>query len=86
MIASDIIMLMIAACVVLVIITLFADPLKTLIRVAIGSVVGVVGMVAANTLLAPFGVFVGVNLITALIVGVLGIPGFIMLYITSLML
>ena len=82
--SSDIIMLMIAVCVVLVIVMLFSNPLKALARVAVSGAAGAMGMLAVNTMLAPFGVSVGINLITVLIVGILGIPGFIMLYVTSL--
>ena len=41
---------------------------------------------ACNMLLAPMGVIVGVNFLTVLIVGVLGIPGFLLLYLTQWML
>ena len=83
--SSDIIMLMIGVCVVLIIYLLFTNPIKTLARIALGSAAGTVGMVAVNSFLAPLGVFVGINPLTVLIVGVLGLPGFATLYITSLL-
>ena len=83
--SSDIIMLMIGACVILIIYLLFTNPIKTLVRIVIGCAVGAVGMLAANSFLAPLGVFVGINPVTVLIVGVLGLPGFVMLYIASLL-
>ncbi|MCL2853425.1 MAG: pro-sigmaK processing inhibitor BofA family protein [Defluviitaleaceae bacterium] len=81
--SSDIIMLMIGVCVVLIIYLLFSNPLKMLVRVALGGAAGVVGMLAMNTFLAPLGVFVGINPVTVLLVGILGLPGFAMLYIAS---
>jgi len=81
--SSDIITVMLVVCVALVALMLFSNPLKSLARVAVHGAVGALGMLTANTLLAPFGVFVGLNLATLLIVGVLGIPGFFMLYVTS---
>jgi len=83
--SSDIIMLMIAACVALVILMLFSSPIKAFARIALNSALGIIGILAANVFLTPFGMFVGVNILTVMAVGLLGFPGFIMLYITSLM-
>ena len=46
---------------------------------------GIVGIVACNMLLSPMGVAVGVNVLTVFIVGVLGVPGFFLLYLTQWM-
>jgi hypothetical protein len=39
-----------------------------------------------NFILAPLSLSVGVNVVTVLVVGILGIPGFICLYICQLIL
>jgi len=81
----DITLLMIIACTALIVFMLLSSPLSALARIALGSAIGTVGMLAANVFLAPFGLFVGINIITVLIVGVLGLPGFVTMYIASMM-
>jgi len=83
--SSDIIMMMIAACVALVILMLFSSPMRAFARVALNGTLGTIGILAANVFLAPLGLFVGVNILTVLAVGLLGLPGFVMLYVASLM-
>lgn len=41
---------------------------------------GLAGIFAADVLLSPLGLCVGLNLFTGLITAVLGTPGFVMLY------
>lgn len=55
-------------------------PLKALILIIIRSVIGAFAIFAADFLLSPIGLAVGINGFTALITGLLGIPGFVMLY------
>ncbi len=55
-------------------------PLKTLILLIIRSVIGAFAIFATDFLLSPIGLAVGINGFTALITGLLGIPGFVMLY------
>ena len=47
--------------------------------------IGVGGILGANFILAGMGISVGVNAITALVVGLLGVPGFLLLYATQLL-
>ena len=44
---------------------------------------GFAGIFAANFLLSPVGVCVGLNIFTVLFTAVLGVPGFLMLYALS---
>ena len=44
-----------------------------------------IGEKPCNMLLAPMGLAIGVNLLTVFIIGVLGIPGFLLLYLTQWM-
>ena len=56
-----------------------------LLKVGRNMILGAGGMLAANAALATLGLAVGVNVITMLVVGVLGVPGFMMLYLASVM-
>jgi len=69
----------------LVAILFFNRQMKSLFKIARSGVLGGLGILAANALLAPMGVSVGLNLLTLLIVGVLGIPGFFLLFLTQWM-
>ena len=70
----------------LVAILFFNRQIKAAFMFARNALLGVAGMLAFNMLLAPAGLMVGVNLMTVFIVGVLGIPGFLLLYISQWML
>ena len=69
----------------LVAILFFSRQIKVIFNVARSAAVGVLGILACNMLLAPMGLAVGVNLMTVFIVGVLGVPGFLLLYLTQWM-
>jgi inhibitor of the pro-sigma K processing machinery len=60
---------------------LYTRQFKWLIGVIRNAVLGVIGILALNTVLAPAGIAVGVNALTAFIVGVLGLPGLLLLYV-----
>ncbi|MCL2570824.1 MAG: pro-sigmaK processing inhibitor BofA family protein [Defluviitaleaceae bacterium] len=55
-----------------------------LIRVARNMALGVGGMLIFNLMLSGFGLTVGINVITTLVVGLLGAPGFLLLYGTQM--
>lgn len=82
--SSQVIGWMIIACLLFVVFIIFSKPLKKLAKVCINSVIGVSALFITNFLLSPFGISVGINIYTALITGILGIPGFIGLYIVSI--
>ena len=64
---------------------LYTRQFGWLIRVVRNMALGVVGMLVFNLLLSGFELSVGINAVTALIVGLLGAPGFMMLYAAQLM-
>jgi len=64
---------------------LYTRQFGWLIKVVRNMALGVAGMLAFNLMLSGFGLSVGVNAVTALIVGLLGAPGFMMLYAAQLM-
>ncbi|MBR0276848.1 MAG: pro-sigmaK processing inhibitor BofA family protein [Clostridia bacterium] len=57
----------------------FAKPVRALLKVAVNSAIGGICIIAFNFVSQLFGIFIGVNALTAVTVGILGIPGFIML-------
>ncbi len=84
--SSQVIVWMIICCIIFLVLLLFARPLRFVARTATGALIGAVCMAIMNTALTPFGVSVGINLITALIVGFLGAPGFLTLYVAAFIL
>jgi len=69
----------------LVAILFFNRQIKATFNIVRNAVLGIAGILACNMLLAPVGVAVGVNMLTVFIVGVLGIPGFLLLYLNQWM-
>ncbi|MCL2500213.1 MAG: pro-sigmaK processing inhibitor BofA family protein [Defluviitaleaceae bacterium] len=72
-------------CLCFVAFLLITRQFKWLLRVGRNMILGAAGIFSANVLLAGVGLAVGVNVITTLVVGVLGLPGFIMLYLAQLL-
>ena len=69
----------------LVAILFFSRQIKAAFNIARNAVLGIVGILACNMLLSSAGIAVGVNALTVFIVGVLGVPGFLLLYLTQWM-
>ena len=61
-------------------------PFKLIIKLVINALIGGVLLIIFNLLGAPLGLHVGINVITALVVGFLGIPGLILLILIQLIL
>ena len=68
-------------CVLLVI---FSKPIGMLLKAVVNSALGGVCIIAFNFVSQLFGFFIGVNALTAITVGILGIPGFVMLLMLRL--
>jgi len=62
---------------------LYTRQLKWLMGVARNSAIGTIGLLFFNFLLGGLGLAVGINAITVLVVGILGVPGFVLLYATK---
>ena len=84
--SSQIIMWMIVCCLGLIVLLTFGKPSRVLFRTAKAAAIGGVSLAVVNAVLAPFGIFVGINAVTLLVVGFLGVPGVLLLYASSLML
>lgn len=63
---------------------IFLWPLKLVLKLAASSVIGGLASLIINALGAGFGLMIPLNLISAAIVGVLGIPGVMLLLILTL--
>lgn len=61
---------------VVVIIRLFASPLKIALRVALNSALGFGAVWLLNLTTAVTGLSLGLNLFNAITIGILGVPGF----------
>ena len=82
---STIITWMIIVCLIFVGLIIFAKPVKYILRFLAQGTGGMFLAVFFNFLLAPFNVVVGVNYLTFIVAGLLGAPGFAMLYLVSWM-
>jgi inhibitor of the pro-sigma K processing machinery len=72
-------------CLGFVVFLLYTRQFRWLLKVGRNMLLGSAGILGANMLLAGVGLAVGVNIITAMVVGVLGVPGFLMLYLAQLL-
>lgn len=82
---STVILLMILAGLCFLAYLLYTRQVKWVFNLLRNGVIGCACILAANYLLAFSGITVGVNLLSAFVVGILGIPGFFLLYITQFM-
>lgn len=58
-------------------------PIKKIIKLLVNSIIGGVMIYIINIVGANFGIHIGLNFVTAMVVGILGIPGAILLIILS---
>lgn len=56
-------------------------PLKIILKLLLNSIIGAVLIIVINFIGANFGVLIPINIVNSLTVGILGIPGVIMLLI-----
>ncbi|MDF2615915.1 MAG: pro-sigmaK processing inhibitor BofA [Sedimentibacter sp.] len=64
---------------------LFVKPLKFLGRLILNSLLGALFLIVFNYFGQSTGVFIGVNELTALTIGLLGIPGFVAILVLKLL-
>ena len=63
---------------------IFLWPIKLVLKLALNSVIGGAAILMINVLAAGFGIFIPLNILNALIVGILGLPGAVLLLIFTL--
>lgn len=78
--------LIILACIIAlwIIGRVFSVPLKAIIKLVVNSVIGGLIIFIINLIGSIWGFHIGLNVITSLLVGLLGIPGAILLIILKL--
>lgn len=69
-----------------ILVKVFAWPLKLLFKLIINAVLGVILILVVNFIGQYFNFYIGINAITAIIAGFLGVPGVIFLIIFKLFL
>lgn len=65
---------------------IFILPIKNILKIVINSILGGVLIYIINIIGAGFGFHIGINYITAIVVGILGIPGAVLLVLIKLLL
>ena len=72
---NTLLIISIAAVILILTIAIFKSPLKMLLRLALNTAMGFLFLFCLNFLGAYINISIGINLINALIAGVLGLPG-----------
>ncbi len=76
------------ACIIFIFIfgKIFIWPLKNILKLVFNSILGGIIIYIINLVGMNFGFHIGLNIITSLIVGILGVPGAILLIILKIIL
>lgn len=64
---------------------LFLWPLKIILKLAVNSLIGGASILLINIIGAEIGIIIPLNMLNALIVGVLGLPGAILLIVLTIL-
>ena len=64
---------------------LFLWPLKIILKLAVNSLLGGAAILLINIIGAEIGIIIPLNMLNALIVGVLGLPGAILLIVLTIL-
>lgn len=78
---TEYIVLIFAAIAVIIVAKLLAWPIKKIIKLAINVGLGVLMIYLVNTFGSAIGITIPFNIVTALIAGIFGVPGVILLII-----
>lgn len=78
---TEYVVLIFAAIAVVIVAKLLAWPIKKIIKLIINVVLGIIMIYLVNTFGANIGITIPFNIVTALIAGILGVPGVILLII-----
>lgn len=78
---STILIVAVAAAAILIFIKILRKPIRFIFKMLLNALCGFIGLLVINFFGDIFGISIAVNLVNALIVGILGIPGVILLLI-----
>ena len=82
---GNIIAFLASICVIFIIGRLFLFPLKKILKLLLNSVIGGILLYVLNLIGGTFNFYIGINIVTCIIVGILGIPGIICLTIVKIL-
>lgn len=68
---------------VIVVLKVFSAPLKLAMKLALNTFFGYIALLAYSLIGRLFGATLGVNLLNAIVVGLLGVPGFFLLLLVK---
>ncbi len=74
-----------AVCFIFLFGRIFVKPLKVLFKLALNSILGGVLILIINYIGQSFNFHVGLNIVTSVLIGLLGLPGAILLVIINLL-
>jgi len=63
----------------IIVVRVFSTPIKLLLKLCFSTLLGLAGLIAVDLFGAYIGITLGVNLINAAVVGILGLPGLTLL-------
>lgn len=70
--------------VVFVLVNVLFRPVRAIFALILNTILGWAGLYIFNFLVSPMGLVIGINLVSATTVGVLGIPGLILLIVLKM--
>ncbi|GMQ57657.1 hypothetical protein AN1V17_20520 [Vallitalea sediminicola] len=71
-------------CLIIILFSMLMKPVKKVLLVLIRGCIGLGAIYGLNFILKGLGLFVGLNIVNGFVVGILGIPGFLLLYSLAL--
>ncbi len=82
-IGQKVVAFLLAAFLLLALIRVFSAPLRLALKLLANTLLGFLALWAVNAAAVVTGVSLGLNLWNALVIGVLGLPGFVLLLLTQ---
>lgn len=76
---------LLAAALALILCRIFFKPLKGILVLILNSVLGGIALYIFNWIFAPFGFAIGLNIVTAAVCGMFGLPGLVLLILLKLL-
>lgn len=82
-IGQKVVAVLLAAFLLLALIRVFSAPLRLALKLLANTLLGFLALWAVNAAAVVTGVSLGLNLWNALVIGILGLPGFVLLLLTQ---
>ena len=81
---QNIIIYLACVCLIFLLGKIFIVPIKTILKLLVNSILGGLLIYVINIIGAAYGFHVGLNIITSICVGILGLPGAVLLVVLRL--